>query len=146
MWTSREKAIHISILEMKAFQLALNAFVHQIMGKSIALMSSNVILLTYIKKKKKKKTGRHSFSGHVQASLESCQLDRAADDLSHCQVHPGEEKHAGGSVEPVRPGPFHRVERRVTRGSLSVNNLPFSPTRFHSSQCSRCFIPAATKL
>ena len=36
--------------------------------------------------------------------------------------------------------------RRVTRGSLSINSLSFSPMRFHISQYSRCFIPAATKL
>ena len=32
--------------------------------------------------------------------------------------------------------------RRVTRGSLSINSLSFSPMRFHTSQYSRCFIPA----
>ena len=36
--------------------------------------------------------------------------------------------------------------RRVTRGSLSINSLSFSPMRFHTSQYSRCFIPATTKL
>ena len=35
---------------------------------------------------------------------------------------------------------------RVTRGSLSINSLSFSPMRFHTSQYSRCFIPAITKL
>ena len=34
---------------------------------------------------------------------------------------------------------------RVTRGSLSINSLSFSPMRFHTSQYSRCFIPATTK-
>ena len=36
--------------------------------------------------------------------------------------------------------------RRVTRGSLSINSLSFSPMRFHTSRYSRCFIPATTKL
>ena len=36
--------------------------------------------------------------------------------------------------------------RKVTRGSLSINSLFFSPMRFHTSQYSRCFIPATTKL
>ena len=36
--------------------------------------------------------------------------------------------------------------RRVTRGSLSINSLSFSPMRFHTSQYSRCFILATTKL
>ena len=36
--------------------------------------------------------------------------------------------------------------RRVTRGSLSINSLSFSPMRFHTSQYSRCFIPSTTKL
>ena len=36
--------------------------------------------------------------------------------------------------------------RRVTRGSSSINSLSFSPMRFHTSQYSRCFIPATTKL
>ena len=36
--------------------------------------------------------------------------------------------------------------RRVKRGSLSINSLSFSPVRFHTSQYSICFIPAATKL
>ena len=40
--------------------------------------------------------------------------------------------------------PFH--PRRVTRGSLSINSLSFSPMRFHTSQYSRGFIPATTKL
>ena len=42
------------------------------------------------------------------------------------------------------PKLFH--PRRVTRGSLSINSLSFSPMRFHTSQYFRCFIPAATKL
>ena len=42
------------------------------------------------------------------------------------------------------PDLFH--PRRVTRSSLSINNLSFSPMRFHTSQYSRCFIPATTKL
>ena len=36
--------------------------------------------------------------------------------------------------------------RRVTRGSLSINSLSFSPMRFHTYQYSRFFIPATTKL
>ena len=36
--------------------------------------------------------------------------------------------------------------RRVTRGSLSIDSLSFSPMRFHTSQYSRCFIPATAKL
>ena len=39
---------------------------------------------------------------------------------------------------------FH--PRRVTRGSLSINSLSFSPIRYHTSQYSRCFIPATNKL
>ena len=35
--------------------------------------------------------------------------------------------------------------RRLTRGSLSINSLSFSPMRY-TSQYSRCFIPATTKL
>ena len=42
------------------------------------------------------------------------------------------------------PNLFH--PRIVTRGSLSINSLSFSPMRFHTSQYSRCFIPATTKL
>ena len=42
------------------------------------------------------------------------------------------------------PNLFH--PRRVMRGSLSINSLSFSPMRFHTSQYSRCFIPATTKL
>ena len=42
------------------------------------------------------------------------------------------------------PNLFH--PRRVARGSLSINSLSFSPMRFHTSQYSRCFIPATTKL
>ena len=42
------------------------------------------------------------------------------------------------------PNLFH--PRRVTKGSVSINSLSFSPMRFHTSQYSRCFIPAATKL
>ena len=36
--------------------------------------------------------------------------------------------------------------RRVTRGSLSINSLSFSPMGFYTSQYSKCFIPATTKL
>ena len=42
--------------------------------------------------------------------------------------------------------PYLFCPRRVTRGSLSVNSSSFSPMRFHTSQYSRCFIPATTKL
>ena len=40
------------------------------------------------------------------------------------------------------PNLFH--PRRVTRGSLSINSLSFSPMRFHTFQYSRCFNPATT--
>ena len=36
--------------------------------------------------------------------------------------------------------------RRVTRVSLSISSLSFSPMSFHTSQYSRCFIPATIKL
>ena len=36
--------------------------------------------------------------------------------------------------------------RRVTRGSLSIDSLSFSPMRFHTFRYSRCFIPTTTKL
>ena len=36
--------------------------------------------------------------------------------------------------------------RRVTTGPLTINSLSFSPLRFRTSQYSRCFIPATTKL
>ena len=36
--------------------------------------------------------------------------------------------------------------QRVTRGSLNINSLSFSPMRFYTSQYSRCFIPATAKL
>ena len=42
------------------------------------------------------------------------------------------------------PNLFHL--RRVTRSFLSIDSLSFSPMRFHTSQYSRCFIPAAKKL
>ena len=48
------------------------------------------------------------------------------------------------SLHSELPNLFH--PRRVTRGSLSINSLSFSPMRFHTSQYSRCFIPATTKL
>ena len=47
-------------------------------------------------------------------------------------------------LHPELPNLFR--PRRVTRGSLSINSLSFSPMRFHTSQYSRCFIPATTKL
>ena len=42
------------------------------------------------------------------------------------------------------PNLFH--PRSVTRGSLCINSLYSSPMRFHTSQYSRFFIPATTKL
>ena len=45
-------------------------------------------------------------------------------------------------LHPELPNLFH--PRRVTRGSLSINSLSFSPMRFHSFQYSRCFIPVTT--
>ena len=42
------------------------------------------------------------------------------------------------------PNLFH--PRRVTRGSLSINSLSFSPMGFHTSKYSRCFIPDKTEL
>ena len=42
------------------------------------------------------------------------------------------------------PKLFH--PKRVMRGSLSINSVYFSSMRFHTSQYSRCFIPATTKL
>ena len=54
-----------------------------------------------------------------------------------------------------KPFPLHPLHsellnlfhpRRVMRGSLSINSLSFSPMMFHTSQYSRCFIPATTKL
>ena len=42
--------------------------------------------------------------------------------------------------------PYLFYPRRVPRGSLNVNSIFFSPLGFNTSQCSRCFIPATTKL
>ena len=55
----------------------------------------------------------------------------------------------------IFPNPSHPLHselpnlfrpRRIIRLSLSINSLSFLPMRFHTSQYSRCFIPATTKL
>ena len=45
MWNSQEKEHDISVLKMKAVQLALNALVNTIMGETLVLMSNNVTVV-----------------------------------------------------------------------------------------------------
>ena len=49
--TEAEQDLHIKVLEMKAVQLAEDAFQHQIMGKSNVLMSDNATVVACIKKR-----------------------------------------------------------------------------------------------
>ena len=45
VWTKEELDLHVNILEMKAFQLALNLFRDWIMGGSVVLMSDNATVV-----------------------------------------------------------------------------------------------------
>ena len=73
-----ELIFHISILEMKAAQLALDTFRDRIMGDSVAIMSYNSMVVAYTKKV------RHCF-------LRDSYLGRTVHDLPYCMVHLGKE-------------------------------------------------------
>ena len=45
----QEEQLHISVLEMKAFQLTQNAFPFRILGESV-IMSNNATVVAYLKK------------------------------------------------------------------------------------------------
>ena len=50
VWSKEERELHINVLEMKAVQLAWNAFLSRILGELVALMNNNASLVTYLKK------------------------------------------------------------------------------------------------
>ena len=41
--------LHVSVLEMKAVQLALNVFLHRTVGGALVLMSENASVVVYLK-------------------------------------------------------------------------------------------------
>ena len=47
VWSWEEKALYVSVLEMKAFQLALNAFNPRIVGELVILLSDNATVVAY---------------------------------------------------------------------------------------------------
>ena len=47
---SREKALHINIPEIKAVQLALNAFLTRVLGELVILMNDNATVVACLKK------------------------------------------------------------------------------------------------
>ena len=50
MWAAKKKELHISVLEWKTVQLALNDFKDMVIGKDLVLMSNSVTVVAYLKK------------------------------------------------------------------------------------------------
>ena len=49
VWSKEESAEHISVLEMKAVSLDLAAFLPQLLGQSVVLMSDNALVVAYLR-------------------------------------------------------------------------------------------------
>lgn len=49
VWKIQEQALHITILELRAVRMAVQAFVHLIAGKAIQLLSDNTTAIAYIR-------------------------------------------------------------------------------------------------
>ena len=62
VWSQEESSLHI-VLEMKAIVVALAAFLPQLLGQSVVLMSDNATVVTYLRN---------------QGSIVSCVLCRMA--------------------------------------------------------------------
>ena len=64
--TFSEKDLHVIVLEVKAFQLALNAFLLRIIGETLFLMSDSITVLVYFKEER------------VMVSIDICRLAQEA--------------------------------------------------------------------
>ena len=89
VWSEEESLEHISVLKMKAVALALAAFLAQLSGQSVILMSDNASVVVYL---------RHqggTVSRTLSHGLRDHHVDRAAFGSLISKVHFGEEKHSG---------------------------------------------------
>ena len=121
--------MHINVLEMRAASLALAAFLLQLSGQSVILMSDNASVVAYL---------RHQ-GGTVLHGLRDSSLDRVAFGRSVGQVHSVEEEYSGGPAQSFRPGSSHgMVPSKGLRGDFrGVWELWASPSQSlcHPGQC-----------
>ena len=54
-----KRELPVSVLEMKAVQLALNGFLHRIMGESLVLISTSATVVVYLCKSRGDSISRH---------------------------------------------------------------------------------------
>ena len=91
--SQEEKELHINILEVKTVVLALNAFLGNISGESVVLVSNNTTVVTYLKNQ----------GGTMSKVLCNLAQDNVVwtDSLgsSNSKVHSRKEEHSGGPAE-----------------------------------------------
>ena len=124
--SEEESREHISVLEMRAVELALVSFLPQLAGQNIVLMSDNVSVVTYL---------CHQ-SSTVSRRLPDgvCHLpkDRAALDMVRGPLHSRQKEHSGGSTQSAGPGASSRavpVTLCVRRNLLRLGSSPSGSLR-----------------
>ena len=58
IWSTQEQSLHITVLELRAVQLAIQSLVHVVQGKSIQVLSDNTSAIASIRNQ----GGTHSVS------------------------------------------------------------------------------------
>ena len=98
VWSQEECSLHINVLEMKAVNLALAAFLPQLSGQSV-LMSDNTTVVAYLQH-------HGGMVSHVLLSPghQGSVLDQASFGLLDGQIYSEEEDCSGGPNQSSRPG------------------------------------------
>ena len=100
----KESCLHINVLEMLAVMLALAAFLPQLSGQSVVLMSHNTTVVMYLIYPR-----RHCLVGVVPHDGRDCLLDRALQSFSDSSVYSWGEECSGRLAQSSQPGPSNRV-------------------------------------
>ena len=118
------QGMHINVLEMRAVYPDLAAFLPQLSGQSVVLMSNNTSVVAYQ-------------DSTVSHDLQDSSLDQTAFGRSIAQVHSGEEEHSGGPARSSRPGSSHGVVPSFEGLQEDLWGVRASPSQSlcHPGQC-----------
>ena len=122
---------------MKAESLALAAFLPQLSGQSVVLMSDNASIVAYL---------WHQ-SSTVSHSIRGSTLDRAVFGLPDSQVYSREEERFGGPAQSSRPGSSHGMVPSSEGFLGNLRGVRASPSRPlchpHQYQASSVRVPGS---
>ena len=129
VWSEEENAKHSSVLEMKVVSVSLAAFLPQLSGRSVILMSNNALVVAYLRYQ----------DGAVSRDPSHGLRDHPVDPEAFClpvdEIHSGEEEHSGRPAQPSRPCSSHGM----VPSSAVCSDIPISsslpPKRTPSFLC-----------